>query len=649
MFKMQQRLRPFWVLLVLAICSLAGTSSIASEDIPPQDQYVGLSMDEYFYLFPVMPEPELSADGNALYNATPPIIYLADPNPPEEMNDSQADQPKSKSNILQPAGSNAIKSGRLDQSEAGSAAATFNIQYIANGGTDLWGQVCQTFPESAKPPFNAAAAIWSSILQSNVPITIKACWANLGGSSILGYSGGGSIHRNFTNAPLASTWYSASLANSLTGSDLDPSNQDMHITYNSNFTWYYGTDGNPPSNQHDLMTVVLHEIGHGLNFAGSMTYSGGIGSWGYRASPTNPNIYDTFMKDGAGVNLTSYSSGSTALGSQLVSNNIWFHGANAMTANGGSRVKMYAPSTWAPGSSYSHLDYATFNNTINQLMVYAISAGEAVHDPGPVTKGLFTDWGWVLGGSPTYSKFGVFRSGIWYLDLNGNSAWDGCSTDGCISGWGIAGDLPVVGDWGNTGVAKFGVFRNGIWYLDLNGNRVWDGCSTDGCISGWGIAGDLPVVGDWGNTGVAKFGVFRNGTWYLDLNGNSAWDGCSTDGCITGWGIAGDLPVVGDWGNTGVAKFGVFRNGTWYLDLNGNSAWDGCSTDGCITGWGIAGDLPVVGDWGNTGVAKFGVFRNGTWYLDLNGNSAWDGCSTDGCITGWGIAGDLPVVGNWGQ
>jgi hypothetical protein len=55
---------------------------------------------------------------------------------------------------------------------------------------------------------------------------------------------------------------------------------------------------------------------------------------------------------------------------------------------------MYAPSTWAPGSSYSHLDYSTFNNTANQLMVYAFSAGEAAHDPGPVTKGLLKDLGW---------------------------------------------------------------------------------------------------------------------------------------------------------------------------------------------------------------------------------------------------------------
>ena len=66
------------------------------------------------------------------------------------------------------------------------------------------------------------------------------------------------------------------------------------------FSWYYGTDGNTPSTQMDLMTVVLHEIAHGLNFSGSMSYSRGLGNWGYGDLPAYPDIYDTFMRDGSG-------------------------------------------------------------------------------------------------------------------------------------------------------------------------------------------------------------------------------------------------------------------------------------------------------------------------------------------------------------
>lgn len=253
---------------------------------------------------------------------------------------------------------------------------------------------CSTFPEEAKAAFNAAADIWANILISDIPITIQACWADLGSSSILGYAGGQPLQYNFPEAISNTTVYVGSLANALVGSDLSP-DPDMHITYNSSFDWYYGTDGNTPSDQVDLVTVVLHEIAHGLNFSGSMRYSSGNGSWGYDVS--YPNIFDVFIQDGSEnqlINTTSYSNPSTALGTALTSDNLWFHGTKAMEANGGQPVKIYAPSTWSAGSSYAHLDHTTFNNTANQLMVYSVSSGESVHDPGAVTKGLLQDLGW---------------------------------------------------------------------------------------------------------------------------------------------------------------------------------------------------------------------------------------------------------------
>jgi hypothetical protein len=61
----------------------------------------------------------------------------------------------------------------------------------------------------------------------------------------------------------------------------------------------------------------------------------------------------------------------------------------------------------------------------------------------------------------------------------------------------LRGDIPVAGDWNRTGTSKIGVFRNGQWFLDLNGNGAWDGCGTDACIASFGAAGDIAVVGEW--------------------------------------------------------------------------------------------------------------------------------------------------------
>jgi fibronectin type 3 domain-containing protein len=269
----------------------------------------------------------------------------------------------------------------------------FNITYVASGGYDEWGEPCLSFPSQAMNAFNYAANIWASTISSTVPITIRACWADLGSTSILGYSGGYYVYKNFPGATYSNTYYASSLANALSGTDLGPGAYDMHITYNTNFGWYFGTDANPAPGTMDFVTVATHEIAHGLNFSGSAKYSSGSGSYGIDGYPM---VYDIFMRDGSGNLLTSYASPSTSLGTLLSSNNLWFHGQNAMVANGGSRVKIYAPTSWSSGSSYSHLDYNTFSSTVNNMMVYAITYGTANHNPGPVTIGLLKDLGWNL-------------------------------------------------------------------------------------------------------------------------------------------------------------------------------------------------------------------------------------------------------------
>ncbi len=327
------------------------------------------------YSVPRVLRPELSTDGKSIRHGSPARVYIAHPVPPARP-----------LRIPPPA----FATGGPQ-----AASSTFSITYIPNGQSDVFGEPCFEFPAEARAAVEAAAAIWGSLVQSSVPITIKIGWADMAGYTI-GYSVSGDTHRNFSGAPNASTWYESSLANALHGSDLSPDGFDLHITYNKNFPFYLGTDGNTPYDELDLMTIILHEIAHGLNFGGSMDYSGGQGSWGVWG---DPNIYDTFLRDESGNALTNtaiYPNPSATLGSAFTSASVWFHGTNAMFANNGQRVKLYAPSTWAPGTSLLHLDYTTYRNTPNRLMVHSIQTGTAVHNPGPVTKGLLTDLGWTF-------------------------------------------------------------------------------------------------------------------------------------------------------------------------------------------------------------------------------------------------------------
>jgi hypothetical protein len=273
--------------------------------------------------------------------------------------------------------------------------ATINVNFMAAGTTAPLGETCLTWPTDAQTAFNYAVDIWETLIVSSVPIEIDACWTEFSDPNILGYGGAQGAWANFTNAPRANTWYPNALANSLAGADLDAGTKDIVGAYGSTFSWYFGMDGNTPGNQVDFVSVVLHEIAHGLGFSGSMSVSSGQGSWG---SSRMPDSYDHFTENGSGqqlINTGIFPNPSAALAAQLTGEDIFFDGPNAVAANGGSRPELYAPSPWDQGSSYAHLD-ESFNGTENALMTWSLSDGESEHSPGPVALGILEDVGWTL-------------------------------------------------------------------------------------------------------------------------------------------------------------------------------------------------------------------------------------------------------------
>ncbi len=265
-------------------------------------------------------------------------------------------------------------------------AATITVRYINKETT--W----DTQP-GAEDAFQYAVDIWASLLESNTAIVIDAYWKPLG-ANVLGSAGAHGYVANESGLPQSDTWYPMPLANTLHGSDLNGSNSEINANFNSDFShWYFGTDSNTPSDKWNFATVVLHEIGHGLGFAGSMHVNGSTGSWG--SGTPYPFIYDRFTENGSGTSLFSFGNNTTALGDQLTSNNVFFDGTHSKEANGGSPVKLYAPSTWKSGSSYSHLD-EIFNDTDHALMTWSLTNGETNYSPGSVTLGLLEDLGWTM-------------------------------------------------------------------------------------------------------------------------------------------------------------------------------------------------------------------------------------------------------------
>jgi hypothetical protein len=490
------------------------------------------------------------------------------------------------------------------------ASATFQVTY--NG-----------FSPAAQAAFQAAINIWAAAITSPAPIRITANWTPLG-SGVLG-SAGSSAGCTVTGG-VASTFYAAALADKINGSAFCAAAagapNEINANFNSSFSsWDFGTSGVGVPGQYNFMTVVLHEVGHGLGFFGRFTSSGGVGT----LSSSLPYIYDRFTTVGpGGPLLLTIPRPSTTLGSQLVSNNTYWNGANAPNA----KVETHDMSTfgyttdngWLQGSSYSHVDDVQYSGTPNGLMTFQLAANEVYTDPGPVMRGMFKDEGWTVSSGALHHTFGdfngdgnadlsVFRpnTGQWFI--NGIGAVP----------WGIPGDVPVPGDYNGDGNTDVVVYRpsSGIWYFN-NGTPAVQ----------WGRAGDIPVPGAYAVANTTQVAVYRTtdngvGTWYIP----------GLPAII--WGVRGDIPVPADFDGDGRSDIAVYRpsTGVWYM-LSSSSGFAASTS----RQFGLPGDVPVAADYDGDGKADNAVWRpsSGLWFVFLSASSTVGNSQLGG-------PGDIPV------
>jgi hypothetical protein len=252
------------------------------------------------------------------------------------------------------------------------------------------------FPDQVKTAVEFAASVLETMLPADAKVTILASWEKistvgvLANTSITGYVGGWVID---ALNPMAI--YPVALAEKIIGRSLNDDLQgDLQLRINSSINWYLGTDGNTSIKKYDLVTVVLHEICHGLGFFDSMNTDGTIGWYGIS---TIPMIYETFIENLEENRLTDtlkFLNYSIPLYDQLTGGQIYFDGPLLNKYTSGSRARLYAPPTWDSGSSISHLDeQATLQ--ANSLMTPFLDFGEAIHNPGKFTFSILGDLGWI--------------------------------------------------------------------------------------------------------------------------------------------------------------------------------------------------------------------------------------------------------------
>ncbi|UOQ51132.1 zinc-dependent metalloprotease [Hymenobacter cellulosivorans] len=263
-------------------------------------------------------------------------------------------------------------------------AANFVVTYSAN------------FPATARAAFDYAVGIWAAQINSPVPIRVYAFWESLGPGP-LGGSYPTTKFMAVNGGHRRNVLYPAPLAEKLAGRELNPTTDpDILLAFNSNQTWYLGTDANPGASQMDFVSVVLHELGHGLGFDAQ-----------FRAFPEFPataqgiplTLFTTHLENQAGqqlANPTLFANPSAALTAQLTSGQVYFGSPLAAAANGGQLPRIYAPRSFSDGSSLSHFDEDTYPaGNVNSLMTPFRGAGEAIHNPGPLMLNMLREMGWV--------------------------------------------------------------------------------------------------------------------------------------------------------------------------------------------------------------------------------------------------------------
>lgn len=233
-----------------------------------------------------------------------------------------------------------------------------------------------------------AAAMWGSVLNSNVPVYVGAQFNPLG-ANVLGSAGATFVFSDFANAPVANTWYSSALADSLAGTDLQPGFIDINSQFSSDFNFYYGLDGNTPAGQINFLDVVMHEFAHGLGFQNFENEAAGTFLSGRQ------DIYSVFTYDNTAQKYWTEMSVAERQASALNYGNVVFTGpratAGAALVLGDRRdFRVLAPAAVAGNYAFGTASFGPSISTTN-FNGEVVLGTDAVGTPGDGCEPITSD------------------------------------------------------------------------------------------------------------------------------------------------------------------------------------------------------------------------------------------------------------------
>lgn len=274
-----------------------------------------------------------------------------------------------------------------------------------------------TVGANRRTAFEFGMGVWAANLQGPATISVNATMTPRGGTAgaaVLASAAPAQYFMDFSNVPVADTYYPECLVEIISGKDPDDNTLDINADFNSdvdnatvlgNVDFYYGTDASPGADV-DFVTVAIHELCHGLGFGDSFNNTGAFGV----GNPAKPVIFDRFVVDSTGTPLITLS----AAAGNVTGNNVFWSGPRGryvyeVNFGRSGNVPLFAPTPYQGGSSVGHLDEATFNGAWE--LESPTNTG-VVHVPDPLVLGVLQD----IGHSLATSR---------YVDLNADGFEDG--------------------------------------------------------------------------------------------------------------------------------------------------------------------------------------------------------------------------------
>ncbi len=251
-------------------------------------------------------------------------------------------------------------------------------------------------PDSVRGVVEVAFGVWDKILISRVPIHIHVYWETLAAGT-LATAGSDRVYKNFKNAPLREVWYPSALADALIGESVNGDNPDIVLRINSEAGWNLDYEGPQNFRYYDMLSVIIHEIAHGIGFMSSFELSGSTQmKWGIQNVPF---IYDQYITDQNGnglVNNRFYTNDSEGLLKTVTETNIFFQVDSGVYSR--QRLRLHTEKPFSSGASLSHIANIQFSEVDNRdrLMLPTLSLGVRYHYPGNGILAMLFQMGWAL-------------------------------------------------------------------------------------------------------------------------------------------------------------------------------------------------------------------------------------------------------------